>query len=135
MFLVRDVLGWSAADTASLLDTSVASINSMLQRARATLQRSRPSNRVDWVAAVDSIEHERMLLQRFMLACERGDAAAIVDMLSEDARWTMPPFAWWFDGRAAVGASLHEGLGPGKRGDFRMVALFESFGLPQTWSA
>ena len=119
--LVRDVLDWSAAETAALLDTSVASVNSLVQRARATLQRHRPARRTEW-SAPDVTPHEQDLLERFMRACEVGDASAIVDMLADDARCTMPPFAWWFAGKDAVADSFRVGVGPGRPGDFRTLA-------------
>jgi RNA polymerase sigma-70 factor (ECF subfamily) len=119
--LIRDVLGWSAAETAETLGTSVASVNSMLQRARATLQRHRPAQRADWAALAASTDRERELLERFMRACERGDAAAVVDMLHDDVRCTMPPYEWWFAGKDAVVESFRLGWGPYKPGDFRLV--------------
>jgi len=120
--LVRDVLGWSATETASLLETTVASVNSLVQRARATVQRNRPPRRADWAAAPPSTEVEREMLEQFMRACERGDAAAIVDMLADDVQCTMPPFPWWFSGKAAVADSFRVGIGPGRPGDFRALA-------------
>jgi RNA polymerase sigma-70 factor, ECF subfamily len=122
VLVVRDVLGWSAADTAELLETSVTAVNSTLQRARTALQRNRPSGRLEWARASDSSDQERIMLQRFMHACERADAAAVVELLGEDARCTMPPFLSWFDGREAVAASIVQGLGEGNPGDWRMVA-------------
>ncbi|HEY3060862.1 MAG TPA: sigma-70 family RNA polymerase sigma factor [Chloroflexota bacterium] len=119
--LVREVLGWSANETAVLLETSVASVNSLVQRARATLQRNRPPRRTDWAATTDATDQERALLERFMRACERGDAAAIVDMLGDDVRCTMPPYPWWFAGKAAVAESFRMGLGPYRPGEFRVV--------------
>jgi RNA polymerase sigma-70 factor, ECF subfamily len=95
VLLLRDVLGWSAAETAELLGTSVAAANSALQRARATLD-SRPGQR-----ATDA--EERELLGRFVEAWERVDIDGLVQLLREDATLAMPPEPMWFRGREAVG--------------------------------
>ena len=88
--IVRDVLGWPATETASLLETSVAAANSALQRARATMQEHLPARRADWSAGEPSAE-ERALLERFIDAHERCDAAAAVAIAAQDIRITMPP--------------------------------------------
>ena len=122
VLLVRDVLGWSAADVASLLGLTVVSVNSALQRARATVQRNRPSGRLEWSAAPRE-QTEQELLERCMHACEQADAAAIVELLSSDVQWTMPPYPWWFDGRDAVAESLRQGLGEFRPGEWRVVPV------------
>jgi RNA polymerase sigma-70 factor (ECF subfamily) len=122
VLLVRDVLGWSAAETASLLEMSVVSVNSALQRARATVQRNRPADRLEWTTASSSAtEHD--LLQRLMRACEHADAEAIIELLSPDARWSMPPYPWWFDGLDAVAKSVRQGLGENNPGEWRVVQV------------
>jgi len=88
--IARDVLGWPAIDTASLLETSVAAANSALQRARATMQEHLPARRSEWSAGEPSPE-ERALLEQFIDAHERGDAALAVSIASQDLRITMPP--------------------------------------------
>lgn len=115
--LIRDVLGWSAQETAAVLETSIAAVNSMVQRARATLQRSHPT---EWSFG-DAPEVERALLARFMEACEHSDAMAVVDLLADDVRCMMPPYEWWFDGKAEVLESLRVGWGPGRPGEFRLI--------------
>jgi RNA polymerase sigma-70 factor, ECF subfamily len=95
MLLLFDVLGWSAAEIAELLETSVAAVNSGLQRARATLE-ARPSPR-------PSEEEERVLMQRFVEAWERVDIPGLVELLREDAVMAMPPEPVWFPDAAAIG--------------------------------
>lgn len=95
MLVLFDVLGWSAAEIAELLETSVAAVNSGLQRARATLD-SRPASR-------PTEDEERLLLERFVEAWERVDIHGLVELLREDAVLAMPPEPVWFRGREAVG--------------------------------
>ncbi len=68
MLILRDVIGWSANDTAPLLDDSVAAVKSALQGARATLNRHLPRNRLDWAPTSDPSATERALLERYMAA-------------------------------------------------------------------
>jgi RNA polymerase sigma-70 factor, ECF subfamily len=91
VLILRDVLGWSAKETAALLDASVAAVNSALQRARAALKEHLPPRRSEWAAGQDASEAERTLLRRYMNAHEEGDAGALVELIREDARFTMPP--------------------------------------------
>jgi RNA polymerase sigma-70 factor (ECF subfamily) len=102
VLILRDVLGWSANETAMLLDASVDAVHSALRRARATLRRHLPARRLEWVAGSDPTQQERSLLRRYMAAHERADVAAFAALLREDARLTMPPTPTWYDGRQAV---------------------------------
>ena len=122
ILLLREVLGWSAREVAALLETSVPSVNSALQRARSTLRTRLPARRLDWTSATQPTEEERAVLQRFMAAFERQDAAAMTALLREDARQTMPPAPLWFDGRQVLAAVFGQLFGPGSPGAFRMVA-------------
>jgi len=97
--IVRDVLGWSAAETAELLDISVPSANSALQRARATLEERMPARES---APAAPTEEERALLERFIEAHERADAEAAVALAAEDVRVTMPPHPFVHDGHDAL---------------------------------
>ncbi|MBA2553773.1 MAG: RNA polymerase subunit sigma-70 [Geodermatophilaceae bacterium] len=117
----RDVLGMPASETASLLDTSVAAANSAVQRARATMQEHLPSHRLEWSAVEPSAE-ERLLLQRFIDAHERCDAAAALAVAAEDIRVTMPPYPMCFDGLDALMPLLERAFGPDREGDWRLVA-------------
>ena len=115
--IVRDVLGLPASETAALLETSVAAANSALQRARATMQEHLPARRAEWSAGEPSAE-DRELLERFIDAHERGDAAAAVAISSEDLRITMPPYPHFFEGLAAIAPLLERALG---EGDWRLL--------------
>jgi RNA polymerase sigma-70 factor, ECF subfamily len=119
--ILRDVLGWSAKETASLLEASVASVNSALQRARATMKQHLPPRRLEWAPGSDLSQEERALLQRFVDANERGDAAAFAALLSEDARLTMPPLPTWWEGRDAIVAAMAEGPFLPEFGHLRLV--------------
>jgi RNA polymerase sigma-70 factor (ECF subfamily) len=121
VLILRDVLGWSAIETADLLDTSVASANSALQRARVALQKQQPERRSEWAPTDDPSADERALLDRYMAAHERADAAAVVELLREDVRFTMPPQPTCYQGRAAVAAFFENAFGAGRIGDFRLV--------------
>ncbi len=119
--ILRDVLGWSAAESASLLDSSVAAVNSALQRARATLKQHLPERRLEWAASHPS-EEERAVLERYMEAHEEADAQALAELLREDARFTMPPLPTWYEGREAIMAAFVPAIfGPDAIGDFRLV--------------
>ena len=92
ILILRDVLRWKADEVASLLETSVASVNSALQRARATLaardvDASAPRKPLD--------EAQRALLDRYVAAFERYDMDALTALLHADATWSMPPYALW----------------------------------------
>jgi RNA polymerase sigma-70 factor (ECF subfamily) len=86
VLILRDVLGWSAAESAELLDTTVTAVNSALQRARATIEAEAPARRV-----APGRGAQRELLRRYVDAWERADMPALVTLLREDAVMTMPP--------------------------------------------
>ena len=90
-FIARDVLDWPAAETASVLEMSVASVNSALQRARGTLRRLVPPQRTEWKASSEPSDEERTVLERYVDAAERGDMDALAALLRDDARFAMPP--------------------------------------------
>jgi RNA polymerase sigma-70 factor, ECF subfamily len=108
--ILTEVLGWSAAEVATTLDTSVAGVNSALQRARATLA-TRP---LDDAPAVLS-EAQAALVDRYYAAFVRYDVEALVALLTEDAILSMPPYTLWLQGREAIAAWL-SGRGAGCRG-------------------
>lgn len=100
VLILREVLRFPAAEVARLLDTSVASVHSALQRARATMARRAPAP-----AEPLGPEH-RELLGRYVAAFERYDVTALVALMHEDATMSMPPFAWWLRGRDHIAAAL-----------------------------
>jgi len=100
VLLLRDVLGFSAREVAEALDTSVASANSALNRARRTLESRLPEQSQQ--SAVRSLGDERLrrLVERLVDAMERSDVDAVVAQLTEDATWSMPPDSTWYRGEA-----------------------------------
>lgn len=96
--ILCDVLRWPAAEAAELLDSSVASVNSALQRARATLGSLPPSPHPEPLEDADAA-----LLQRYVDAFERYDIESLIAVLHEDAVQTMPPFALWLQGARHIG--------------------------------
>ncbi|HYW26255.1 MAG TPA: sigma-70 family RNA polymerase sigma factor [Terriglobales bacterium] len=120
VLLMRDVLGWSAIETAERLELSVTAANSALQRARATLRQELPGERTGR-RTTDLSERERELLAGFISMHESGDAEAAVALVREDIRVTMPPHPWLYDGLAAVRPLMEQGTGPRGPGDWRLV--------------
>jgi RNA polymerase sigma-70 factor (TIGR02960 family) len=120
VLILRDVLEWSARETAALLEMSVAAANSALQRARQTVGELRPGERLER-SAEDLTEAERRLLQGFIDTHERGDAAAAAAMVADDIRITMPPHPFLFEGREAMASLLERAFGPESPGDWLLV--------------
>ena len=112
--LLRDVLGFSAKEAASLLQTSVAAANSALQRARTTLRERLPRRRLDWAPSSEPSEQERALVQRYIDAQQRGDAAAVDAVLREDVRASFPPHPLWYDSREAFRKAVERHAAPGE---------------------
>jgi RNA polymerase sigma-70 factor (ECF subfamily) len=123
VLLLCEVLRWKAAEVAELLDTSVASVNSARQRARATLEASEinPSE-----PALD--EPDRELLARYVQAFERYDMEALTSLIHEDATQSMPPFDLWLRGRDDIFA-WWVGPGAGCRGS-RVIPTVAANGSP-----
>ncbi len=122
VLILREVLRWKADEVADLLDTTVASVNSALQRARATL------------AAVGGApeprpldEDDRELLARYVDAFERYDIDAFVQLLHDDATQHMPPYEMWLRGRSDIGTWM---LGPGSGCRGSRVMATEANGSP-----
>src|SRR2546422_3777239 len=125
VLILREVLDWQASEVAELLGTSVASVNSALQRARATLastnagaaQRAQPLS-----------EANRALLERYVAAFERYDITALTSLIREDARQSMPPYDMWLAGRDDI-LKWWFGPGIGCRGS-RVRAIESANGMP-----
>jgi RNA polymerase sigma-70 factor (ECF subfamily) len=116
VLILREVLRWQAAEVAELLETSVASVNSALQRARATMSARDADAPVTDVATGD----QRELLARYVDAFERYDIASLVSLLHEEAVMTMPPFDFWLRGSAEMARFF---VGPGSEcRDSRLLA-------------
>ncbi|MDQ6927398.1 MAG: sigma-70 family RNA polymerase sigma factor [Actinomycetota bacterium] len=115
VLILREVLRWQATEVAELLDTSVASVNSALQRARATLAAA------DLDAGTTEIDAEQQeILARYVDAFERYDINSLVALIHEDATFSMPPFALWLRGTDDI-AKWYLGQGIGCRGS-RLLA-------------
>jgi RNA polymerase sigma-70 factor (ECF subfamily) len=126
VLILRDVLGFPAKQIASQIDGSVASVNSALQRARATLREHLPERRLDWAPTTEPTADELAVLRRYMTAVERADLSAMAEMLAEDVRATMPPFPHWFQGRDAVLGSLAASWDPALPGYVGRFDLVET---------
>lgn len=107
VLILCEVLRWKAREVAELLDTSVASVNSALQRARETLEASGVSAS-DPVPPMDDVQ--KQLLARYVQAFERYDLSALTSLIKEDARQSMPPYDLWLQGRDNI---LAWWFGPG----------------------
>lgn len=107
VLLLRDVLAFAAREVAELLETSVAAVNSALQRARAVLTALQPSQQETLRELGESAERD--LVRRYVAAWEAGDVNAIVAMLADDAKYSMPPLMQWFSGRAGIRRFLLDG--------------------------
>lgn len=117
VLILRDVIDLTAAETAEILDTSVASVTSSLQRARATVKENRPDEPGSWRPA-EPTPDERALLQRYMDAHARSDLGAVVQLMRADVRFTMPPQPTLVVGSQAVGEFFSDGFAGG---EFRLI--------------
>ncbi|ASO20906.1 RNA polymerase sigma-70 factor (ECF subfamily) [Actinoalloteichus hoggarensis] len=127
--ILRDVLGWPAEATGTLLESTVASVNSALQRARATLRRHLPPRRLDWAPSGDPSAAERAVLQRYLAATERCDMAELAALLRADARCGQQPGAGghfgahpvWYQGRDTIITAWSPALDGADAVEFRCV--------------
>jgi RNA polymerase sigma-70 factor, ECF subfamily len=102
VLLLREVVGFSAAEIASQLGTTAAAVNSALQRARAALRGRLPVRSQQSVLRAIGDERTMAIVRRYADAIERGDADTLISMLTEDASWSMPPVPTWYRGHQAV---------------------------------
>jgi RNA polymerase sigma-70 factor (ECF subfamily) len=108
VLILREVLGFSAQEVAAALGTTVASVNSALQRARATIRQRLPERSQQATVRALGDGRVRALVGRYMDAMERGDVEAVLALLAEDATWSMPPIPTWYRGRAALARFLRD---------------------------
>ena len=125
VLVLREVLRWEATEVAELLETSVASVNSSLQRARATLAHSKVSTS-DPLPSLN--EADRAMLERYVAAFERYDISALTSLIREDATQSMPPYDMWLSGRDDVLAWWF-GPGIGCQGS-RVIPAMSANGMP-----
>jgi RNA polymerase sigma-70 factor (ECF subfamily) len=102
VLILREVLGFSAKEIAEALDTTVASVNSALQRARAAVDERVPEQSQQETLRSLGDDALRDLVDRYVDAWERCDVETFASMLAEDASFTMPPLATWYQGREAI---------------------------------
>ncbi len=120
VLILRDVIGWSAAEVAEVLEIGVAAVNSALQRARETLQKQLPGDRREDWGSREVSETERRLLEGFMATHESGDVDGALELLADDIRVTMPPQPMLFEGRNAIGGLMRNAAGVG---EWRLVPI------------
>jgi RNA polymerase sigma-70 factor (ECF subfamily) len=106
VFLLRDVLDFSARESAALLETSVPSVNSALQRARETIRERAPERSQQATLRELGDERSRALVAAYIEAIEHADVDGVVALLTEDAAWSMPPTSNWLDGLDEIAAWL-----------------------------
>src|ERR687891_287349 len=120
VLVLRDVLGFRAAEAAEMLDVTEVSVNRALQRARQALERAVPPGQRD-VAPLPGSREERELVGRFTAAFEAGDVPGVVALLSDDALLTMPPAPLEYEGPLAIGQFLSTVPAGGALDLFRLV--------------
>jgi RNA polymerase sigma-70 factor (ECF subfamily) len=120
VLILRDVLSWSASETAQALQMSVAAANSALQRARATLAEQPADRRLEGAVATTSAE-EQALLEGFIESHERGDSAGALALVREDIRVTMPPLPYFYEGREMLRPLMERAWGGEGMGEWHLV--------------
>jgi RNA polymerase sigma-70 factor, ECF subfamily len=119
VLILRDVLRWSAAEVAEALDTTVAAVNSALQRAHASMQeRGLTEDTVE----TDLDQQQRELLDAYVAAFWAKDIDAIVKLLKAEAIWEMPPFTSWYVGNENIGRLIDTQC-PGGHHDMPMIEI------------
>jgi RNA polymerase sigma-70 factor (ECF subfamily) len=112
--ILRDVAGFSARETARLLETSVPAVNSALQRGRKGLRDRLPSRRVEWSPTDDPTAQERAVARLYLETLERRDFAALAEIVRADARFSFPPRPVWYDGLDAFRRASDRHAAPGE---------------------
>src|SRR3954451_3374089 len=109
VLILREVLAFSAAEVAETLETTVASVNSALQRARKTVDDKLPERSQQQTLRAIGDDKLREIVDAYMDAMQRGDVPRVVSMLADDAAWSMPPLPTWFGGRDGITRFLSSG--------------------------
>jgi predicted transcriptional regulator len=120
VLLLRDVQGYSAAETASILELSVAAVTSALQRARATIAERVAARDADWSPS-GITEADRALLTAFIEAHERQDPVAALAVIREDIRVAMPPNPGLFTGKEAIAGLMAHAYDRSIFGDWKLL--------------
>jgi RNA polymerase sigma-70 factor (ECF subfamily) len=107
--IMFDVLGFSAQEIADAMDTTAASVNSALQRARRLIEDRLPERSQQATLAALTDEDQRRLVERYTSALEHHDLESMLALLTEDATWSMPPLTSWFRGKPAIAGFLRDG--------------------------
>jgi RNA polymerase sigma-70 factor (ECF subfamily) len=107
--LMFDVLGFSAQEIADAMDTSATSVNSALQRARRAIEERLPDRTQQETLKALGDDGQRRLVERYMRALQGSDVDAMLELLTEDATWSMPPLPNWFSGHEAIAGFLEMG--------------------------
>jgi RNA polymerase sigma-70 factor (ECF subfamily) len=102
VLILREVLGFSAQEVADALETSVASVNSALQRARKSVEERAPEQSQQETLRELGDERLREIVERYVAAWEENDVETVMELLAEDASFTMPPLASWFHGEESI---------------------------------
>jgi RNA polymerase sigma-70 factor (ECF subfamily) len=121
VLILRDVVGWPAAEVAGQLDMSVPAVNSALQRARTTLRDQWPDGRLDWAPAAEPDPGQRRLLQQYIAAHEQADPEALIAILRHDVRLAISPEVGEWNGLPEVGDALRGGMTA--LGQWRLVPI------------
>jgi RNA polymerase sigma-70 factor (ECF subfamily) len=131
VFVARELLGWSAAETADALDMTVAGVNSTLQRAKPALRRHLPPDRASWTSGAgpgsagwEPTAVEKTILDAYVAAVSSSDVDAMGELLSRDIVLTMPPHPFWFSGLDAMVAFVRPSVDPSsptRLGDWRSL--------------
>ena len=121
--LLRDVIGYTAAEVAPMLETTVAGVNSALQRARVTLERERAVGRVTREHATADATTEQALVGRLIDAWQDADVPSIVALLTKDALLTMPPLPYRYEGAEEIGAFFADMPRGGQLDRFRLLSV------------
>jgi RNA polymerase sigma-70 factor (ECF subfamily) len=112
--ILRDVAGFSARETASVLGTTVPAVNSALQRARKRLRERLPQRRAEWAPSDERTAQEHAVARRYLEAIERRDFAAVAELARADARFSFPPRRVWYDGLDAFWRASDKHAAPGQ---------------------